>query len=692
MKNLLTLFLSLFISLSTFATHIIGGDFQVTQTGANTFFVTLTVFRDCNPGNSTSVSISGCEVRDNVTNALVTSLSSWTGPVTNNPPIGDLCFDPTQFGICVEKRIFTKTVTLSDNPNGYYIAWDICCRNGTVANLDVGPPSSPSAGSTFYVQIPDPALWNGTSGNSTPDFGDYPVDGYFCLSADSADADIKDFSVTDADGDDLKYYLINPYDDGTTSKPFNLVGWQAGHSLTNLLGNFSVGYQPMTIDVNTGYITCFPETQGLYAFAVLVEEWRNGVKIGETVRDIQYQTLSCTSANIPLIDVEDSIVVYVEDSICFDLMVTSTSSDSVYLHITSSNFDLQGNFVPPTIGTSTSSYPNWMNTGVTETFNNLGLNTNMIGPGTAIAGVGEIPLRYCWLPPCEAIDSTFYIDMVAVIEDTCGNGSDTVTLGGDLISVLINQTDLAIHVINTPPPVLIVPDDTLLQFGESICIDLEASDAININDTIYLQPYSSNFDFGTAYVPPVSIGGGAYFYDDWKGVTGDSVIMNNYVFSGLTPGAIGNVALRFCWTADCDYVYVKDIYLNYMAYSSACNPDTIYDSTHYQIDPPVTLGAQVPNVFSPNGDGENDVYKLYGDSDPCYDFMTVTIYNRWGQKVFESNDPVFEWDGTRNGKGDCKAGTYYVLIDGSFGSSYDPNTGERIPFLVKDEYWIQLLR
>ena len=72
--------------------------------------------------------------------------------------------------------------------------------------------------------------------------------------------------------------------------------------------------------------------------------------------------------------------------------------------------------------------------------------------------------------------------------------------------------------------------------------------------------------------------------------------------------------------------------------------------------------------------------------------MAVTIYNRWGQKVFESTESNFEWDGTRNGKGDCKAGTYYVLIEGSFGSRYDSITGERIPFPVKDEFSIQLFR
>ena len=124
----------------------------------------------------------------------------------------------------------------------------------------------------------------------------------------------------------------------------------------------------------------------------------------------------------------------------------------------------------------------------------------------------------------------------------------------------------------------------------------------------------------------------------------------------------------------------------------SCGADTVYDSTHYVIDPPTSLGPQVPNVFSPNGDGENDFYEIYGISDPCYDFMNVTIYNRWGQKVFESDEPTFKWDGTRNGKGACKAGTYYILIEGTYGSSYDSITGERIPYPVKEEIPIQLFR
>ncbi|MEZ4964007.1 MAG: gliding motility-associated C-terminal domain-containing protein [Saprospiraceae bacterium] len=60
------------------------------------------------------------------------------------------------------------------------------------------------------------------------------------------------------------------------------------------------------------------------------------------------------------------------------------------------------------------------------------------------------------------------------------------------------------------------------------------------------------------------------------------------------------------------------------------------------------LGNRFPNAFTPNGDGLNDIYRpiLY-----CPVFNTAfTIYNRWGQKVFETRDPGTGWDGTVDGE------------------------------------------
>jgi len=58
----------------------------------------------------------------------------------------------------------------------------------------------------------------------------------------------------------------------------------------------------------------------------------------------------------------------------------------------------------------------------------------------------------------------------------------------------------------------------------------------------------------------------------------------------------------------------------------------------------------VPNSFSPNGDGANDIYAIYGVRPEYMREFYFTIYDRWGEKVFETNDPAFTWDGTFKGK------------------------------------------
>jgi gliding motility-associated-like protein len=56
--------------------------------------------------------------------------------------------------------------------------------------------------------------------------------------------------------------------------------------------------------------------------------------------------------------------------------------------------------------------------------------------------------------------------------------------------------------------------------------------------------------------------------------------------------------------------------------------------------------ADIPNAFSPNGDGRNDVLYVRGEN---IDDMVLRIYNRWGQVVFETRDATKGWDGTYNG-------------------------------------------
>jgi len=59
-----------------------------------------------------------------------------------------------------------------------------------------------------------------------------------------------------------------------------------------------------------------------------------------------------------------------------------------------------------------------------------------------------------------------------------------------------------------------------------------------------------------------------------------------------------------------------------------------------EVDP--SLDVFIPNTFTPNNDGANDVFRVYGKDVRSY---TMRVYDRWGTKVFESLRGLPEWDG-----------------------------------------------
>jgi gliding motility-associated-like protein len=66
----------------------------------------------------------------------------------------------------------------------------------------------------------------------------------------------------------------------------------------------------------------------------------------------------------------------------------------------------------------------------------------------------------------------------------------------------------------------------------------------------------------------------------------------------------------------------------------------------------------VPNAFSPNGDGNNDILFVRGAAILTMNFK---VYNRWGQKVFESGSLEYGWDGNFNGQPAPTEGYAYLL-------------------------------
>ncbi len=77
----------------------------------------------------------------------------------------------------------------------------------------------------------------------------------------------------------------------------------------------------------------------------------------------------------------------------------------------------------------------------------------------------------------------------------------------------------------------------------------------------------------------------------------------------------------------------------------------------------------IPNVFSPNYDGTNDVFMIYSGNG-VGEILSFTIFDRWGEQIFEAksfqpNDPAFGWDGTFKGK-DMGPAVFVYLVEVAF--------------------------
>lgn len=120
--------------------------------------------------------------------------------------------------------------------------------------------------------------------------------------------------------------------------------------------------------------------------------------------------------------------------------------------------------------------------------------------------------------------------------------------------------------------------------------------------------------------------------------------------------------------------YVTTIYIVKGFDMYGCkNMDTVVVKVDY-----ICADFFVPNVFSPNGDGLNDVVNIHGACIASYNFQ---IFNRWGELVFETKDPAVSWDGTFRGK---------PMDTGVFMYSADGITRDGSPFSAKGN--ITLLR
>lgn len=287
MRFLYSILFILFFAVNAKASHIVGGDIYYDYLGNNNYRFYITLYRDCNSTGATYDNPLSLGVFLTANGSLVQSLSvpfpgSTVLPINFNNP----CVVPPN-NLCTERAIYQQVINLPPTTGGYTIAYQRCCRGPAITNLN----NPDDTGITLVATIPGTA--NNNYQNSSPRFTNYPP-----LLLCNNDDLIFDHSATDPDGDQLVYSLTTPYAGASGLNPAPVpppgptyfpVSWANNFGAANPLGPGAT----INIDATTGELTASPSMLGLFVVGVRVQEFRNGVLIGQTVRDFLFKVFNC---------------------------------------------------------------------------------------------------------------------------------------------------------------------------------------------------------------------------------------------------------------------------------------------------------------------------------------------------------------------------------------------------------------
>ncbi|MGB0525915.1 MAG: gliding motility-associated C-terminal domain-containing protein, partial [Flammeovirgaceae bacterium] len=269
-----------------------------------------------------------------------------------------------------------------------------------------------------------------------------------------------------------------------------------------------------------------------------------------------------------------------------------------------------------------------------------------------ILGEGIISTDFEWIPTCTNLplgeqERNIEISMIVADLWNCGVRSR------DTICININ--------LGQPPFENVLPELTwedgesqLEDVGDVIC------DTILVDETISFTIVGEDPD--TTELVRLSV------IPDGFTLAGLGMSFENREKT-LNPGGTtisDTIASVFSWTPDCnslngatEQAYFLDFILEDENGCQFKGYDTLRVKIIVQDLPQPETGA-FPNAFSPNDDGINDAFTINNlPIDNCADvFLSITIYDRWGKKVFEGPDRSFAWTGE-----DHPSGTYYYHVN-----------------------------
>jgi gliding motility-associated-like protein len=667
MKKLLVLLFGL-LSVGMSASHLAGGDIQYRYIGDSTgiprhYKVILRVYRDVTgigmPTTENVTVSSNCYSNINVP----MTLQAGSGLVA--PTLFD-CVTPGSGGTkTLEIYTYKGFVILPGLCSTYKFWYDNCCRPPGVTNINT---SNGNGNDGFFF---DADLDNTLGENSSPIFISEPVRA-FCVGNPFNWAQ----KSIEYDGDSVHYQMINCRENAYPNQsniPFD-AGWSVTQPITSTYFN---------LNPKTGTISFLPTNQEIDALSIKITEYRYDslysvwYPIGSASRDMMVSiSANCSpqatqgvvlNYNYPGQYLDSITMLPAVDYSCGDSVVELNflvKLDCESIAEDGSDFRLTNPLGQPIPIKRLSA--NCDINGETQTIQ-VHLFKKLLVNGryflySKTGNDGNTLVNKCGFPMNE-------FDTLVLIVDDC---SEPIWKFENVSVVNDNHTVLEWRVDGASCDTTAIEgygifrwDGTQYQFRQLVTqwnkFNYDDLTATNVDG----ESYSYKIDFrynGFIFGPSDSI------HSIWLKGDGecDSLFLNWNGYNGwLNPQYDVYLSYQNQWVkwnqfpiTDTTYILQSDTLEvgNYNVKVVTTNGGYTSESNYVSCNQPEPPTIVIPNVFSPNGDGVNDLFIIQNLL--LYDFRQVTIYNRWGKAVYSSTQYNNDWDGKN-----VPDGVYFVVVN-----------------------------
>jgi gliding motility-associated-like protein len=626
--------------------------------------------------------------------------------------------------VCVQEGIyeFERSLPISTNQS-YFIVYQRCCRNQSITNI-VNPGD---IGATYMVEITPEAqtLCNNSPvfKNFPPIIicNNFPLE--FDHSALDSDGDLLVYSFCSpfAGGGPIVQQpdLFSCFGAKPTppcAPPFDNVPFAVP---TYTPGNPMGGSPQITINPVTGFISGTPHLLGQFVVGVCVQEYRNGQLLSTVKREFQFNVTNCTPNVFASIST-DSITVpspkqfVVKSCGEYDVFFENLSGLRSKIDYFRWEFNING---VPIVDTD-----NW-STAVTFPDTGTYHGKLSLNPGNPCGDSAFITVRV--FPEVKA-DFTFDYDTcvagpVVFTDHSSGEGivsqwkwnfgipgtgsteqnptflypfpgNHPVNLRATDGNQCSDDTTQIVQWYPVPPLIIVEPSSylgcapaTIIFNNLSTPIDStydivwdfgDGRDTSGVISPGHLYTEEGVYDVRVAITSPI----GCFIADSFQNLIRvkpspvaafdhdpDSLLSNfnrTVRFIDQSTGANRwNWQLgRFETTTEQNPVYTFPDTGIVTVRLIVTHPEGCRDSVSKVLDIRPEVRWFMPNAFTPNGDSANDGFLGKGSLEGVDDFR-MTIWNRWGELVFETSDPSAAWNGRqRNTGGMSPAGVYVYLV------------------------------